>query len=55
MLESLKAWGATTLGVGGWWASMNLATDVLQFATALLAFISTGIGLWLFLRKARQP
>lgn len=46
-----RAWAATGAGAGGLVASLAVATDVLQFLTALLAFISTAYGLYWMVRN----
>ncbi len=54
MIENLKAWAATGAGGVGWWASLNLVTDLLQFLTAVVALASTSLGFWLFFQKWRD-
>jgi hypothetical protein len=49
-----KAWAAYVGGVAGFGVSMAMVTGVLQFITAVLALISTGIGLWLLIRSVRK-
>lgn len=48
-----RAWAATGAGATGLVASMAVATDVLQFLTALIAFVSAFYGLCLMLKKGR--
>lgn len=52
MLEKMcAAWGVCGVSL---YASLAAATTVLQFLTAVLAFVSGVIGFWLLLRKWRS-
>lgn len=46
-----RAWAATTGGGASWLTSLVVATDVLQFITAVLGLVSVCYGLYLFRKK----
>lgn len=46
-----RAWAATTGGAASWVASLTVATEVLQFITAVLGLVSVCYGLYLFRRR----
>lgn len=46
-----SAWAATTGGIASWSASLVVATEILQFVSALLGLISVCYGLYLFRKK----
>jgi hypothetical protein len=48
MRDVLAAWGVSGVSL---YASLNVATDILLFLTALLAFLTASIGFGLLIRN----
>lgn len=48
--KTLAAYGISATSLA---ASLAVATDVLQFLTALIAFVSAAVGLWFLIRRRK--